>query len=478
MDVVWLKRDARIVDHEPLATAAKSELPVLLLYVYERCHMESDVYHESHHDFINEGLQDLAAAVRALTPDGTGGITYRMGCAVEALSELHAALPIHTLYSHHEVGNKITAERNSRVAAWAEANGVSWVQCRQDGVSDVRHAELDEGSWAKKWTAQMSSHAFEPPSRLCLVSPSTIAPRQQLCASACGVKHLGARPGAQRGGETIALATLAAFFDERGEGYCDELSSPLSGWDSCSRLSTYLAWGHVSLRHVFQALSSRQAALRAAKARGEPIGRWLKSLAALGSRLRWRSHFMQKLHDDPSMEDQNCVRTFDTLRTQFDQKRFDAWVHGNTGFPMVDACMRALLHSGWLNFRMRCMLVSFATYSLWLDWRPLTPVLARAFLDYEPGIHCACDAQSNLHPALTTLCPPRLALMLRLSHHRPLWSPVVRSFARRPAVPDAIGHDGHQCESHLQPEEAGGGSRWARLRLHPKMGARAAPRAN
>ena len=49
--------------------------------------------------------------------------------------------------------------------------------------------------------------------------------------------------------------------------------------------------------------------------------------------------------------------------------------------------MRSLLHTGWLNFRMRCMLVSFATYSLWLDWRPLTPVLARAFLDYEPGIH-------------------------------------------------------------------------------------------
>jgi hypothetical protein len=54
---------------------------------------------------------------------------------------------------------------------------------------------------------------------------------------------------------------------------------------------------------------------------------------------------------------------------------------------MVDACMRSLLHSGWLNFRMRAMLVSFACYDLWLDWRPLAPILARCFLDYEPGIH-------------------------------------------------------------------------------------------
>jgi deoxyribodipyrimidine photo-lyase len=49
--------------------------------------------------------------------------------------------------------------------------------------------------------------------------------------------------------------------------------------------------------------------------------------------------------------------------------------------------MRSLKHSGWLNFRMRAMLVSFACYDLWLDWRPLAPVLARRFLDYEPGIH-------------------------------------------------------------------------------------------
>ena len=54
---------------------------------------------------------------------------------------------------------------------------------------------------------------------------------------------------------------------------------------------------------------------------------------------------------------------------------------------MVDACMRSLRHSGWLNFRMRCLLVSFACYQLWLDWRRLTPAMARLFLDYEPGIH-------------------------------------------------------------------------------------------
>lgn len=58
-----------------------------------------------------------------------------------------------------------------------------------------------------------------------------------------------------------------------------------------------------------------------------------------------------------------------------------------TGFPMVDACMRCLLEHGWVNFRMRAMLVSFACYNLWLDWRGISGHLARVFLDFEPGIH-------------------------------------------------------------------------------------------
>jgi deoxyribodipyrimidine photo-lyase len=54
---------------------------------------------------------------------------------------------------------------------------------------------------------------------------------------------------------------------------------------------------------------------------------------------------------------------------------------------MVDACMRSLKATGWLNFRMRAMLVSFSSYHLWLHWREPGLFLARQFLDFEPGIH-------------------------------------------------------------------------------------------
>ncbi|MEX0339741.1 MAG: FAD-binding domain-containing protein, partial [Arenibacterium sp.] len=70
-----------------------------------------------------------------------------------------------------------------------------------------------------------------------------------------------------------------------------------------------------------------------------------------------------------------------------DQVRLQAWALGETGLPFVDACMRAVRATGWLNFRMRAMVMATASYHLWLDWRAPGLELARLFTDYEPGIH-------------------------------------------------------------------------------------------
>jgi deoxyribodipyrimidine photo-lyase len=78
---------------------------------------------------------------------------------------------------------------------------------------------------------------------------------------------------------------------------------------------------------------------------------------------------------------------FEGMRDVANTQHLQAWLQGQTGYPIVDACMRSLQEKGWLNFRMRAMVVSFAAYNLWIDWRVLSPVLAQLFTDYEPGIH-------------------------------------------------------------------------------------------
>jgi deoxyribodipyrimidine photo-lyase len=115
--------------------------------------------------------------------------------------------------------------------------------------------------------------------------------------------------------------------------------------------------------------------------------RWIPALKAFGERLRWRCHFTQKLERAPRIEHHDLFRPMATVREHFDPERFAAWSTGNTGWPLVDACMRSLAERGWLNFRMRALLVSTATHHLWLPWRPVALHLARHFVDYDPGIH-------------------------------------------------------------------------------------------
>jgi deoxyribodipyrimidine photo-lyase len=193
-------------------------------------------------------------------------------------------------------------------------------------------------------------------------------------------------PDRQAGGRRAALEVLEGFLIRRGERYHREMSSPLTAYDSCSRLSTHLAWGTLSMREAVQSTRLRReqvAALVPAERRT-----WAQALAAFEGRLHWHCHFIQKLESEPRIELENLQRSCDGLRDPApDQERLSAWCEGRTGFPFVDACMRALDASGWINFRMRAMLMSFSSYHLWLHWREPGLHLARRFTDYEPGIH-------------------------------------------------------------------------------------------
>lgn len=164
------------------------------------------------------------------------------------------------------------------------------------------------------------------------------------------------------------------------------MSSPLTAAEGCSRLSAHLAFGTISMRCVHQATEARIAAT--------PDRELAHALRGFASRLRWHCHFMQKLEDQPDIEWRNVARAVDGLRPGDgvhagapDPAHLQAWCEGRTGYPMVDACMRQLRATGWLNFRMRAMLVSFAAYHLGLHWREPGLFLARQFLDFEPGIH-------------------------------------------------------------------------------------------
>src|SRR3990167_4197757 len=95
-------------------------------------------------------------------------------------------------------------------------------------------------------------------------------------------------------------------------------------------------------------------------------------------------------------------RGYDGLRErEHNEAHLQALMAGRTGWPLVDACVAMLRETGWINFRMRAMLVSVAAYPLWLHWRPVGEWLAREFSTTNPastGASCRC---SRARPAST-----------------------------------------------------------------------------
>ncbi|MFZ9125388.1 MAG: FAD-binding domain-containing protein [Steroidobacteraceae bacterium] len=369
--LVWFKRDLRVVDHVPLMEAALAG-PVTCLYILEPALMAGPDMAGRHYGFLAESLRDLHRQLAGLG----GRLHVVTGETVEVLDRLHHEHPIHGLWSHEETGNAWTYARDRAVSRWCRERGVPWHQAQQFGV--VR-ALSDRDEWAGRWEAFMGS-----PQR---ISAARIEwadlgwPQQRLPdAEALGLPA-DPCPGRQRGGRALGLAVLEEFLEQRSGAYRGGISSPLSAPTACSRLSPYLALGCLGMREVVQATRTTLAGL-------EEGDRRRRGLAAFVSRLHWHCHFIQKLESEPEIEWRNMHRGYDGLREEdWSDERFTALREGRTGWPLVDAVVAMLRETGWINFRMRAMLVSVAAYPLWLHWPRVGHWLAGQFTDYEPGIH-------------------------------------------------------------------------------------------
>ncbi len=384
LQLVWFKRDLRLHDHVPLAAAARAG-PVLGIYLFEPDVQQAPDADAQHVTFAIDCVSELRARLRKRGSE----LLLRTGDAVQQLQQLTNTLPVSAIWAHEETGNALTYARDRRVRAWARERGLPFRELPAGGV--VRRLSSRDG-WGEHWESIMRARVASLPLRfapLPWVDPASgvSAPRAGETAGAAelGVMSHATRVHSLRGGERAAQATLATFLTTRGVDYRRAMSSPVTAFDTCSRISPHLAFGTLSARQAWQAAQRRAAELRAIP---DADPRWRGALTSFTARLAWRDHFIQKLESEPRIEYEPFASAYAAMRpNEPDPERLAAWIEGRTGYPIVDACMRALRAEGWLNFRMRAMLVSFASYHLWLPWQATSKALAPHFLDYEPGIH-------------------------------------------------------------------------------------------
>jgi deoxyribodipyrimidine photo-lyase len=426
IEVVWFKRDLRSSDHRPLAGAARTGRPVLPLYVIEPGWWAEPDMARRHWDFIAESLTELRVDLATCGAP----LVVRTGEILAVLGDLHTRYGIAGLWNHEETGGAWTFARDRRVAAWARETGIPWHKIPQHGV--IRPLR-DRDGWARHWERVMAEPVTPPPRTLTPVAD--LDPGNIPDAAILGLKGQTC-PQRQAGGSLAGSALLDSFLGARGQTYRRAMSSPLTAEDGCSRISPHLAWGTLSLRETVQATWGRMASLRGMP-RAE-TGLWPGALRSFLGRLHWHCHFIQKLESEPEIEHRDLHPAYAGLRG-FDRHRHDAWAEGRTGLPFVDACMRSLIATGWLNFRMRALLVSVSSYHLWNHWREPGLHLARLFTDFEPGIHWS---QVQMQSGTTGINTARIYNPVKQGHdHDPQGTFVRRWVPELAHVPTAFLHE-------------------------------------
>jgi deoxyribodipyrimidine photo-lyase len=368
LHVVWFKRDLRISDHAPLKQAIQKDARVLLIYLLEPSLQNDPHYSNRHWQFVADSLQELK---QELSLKNASLHIFKTE-ALPFFEALVSNFPISALYAYAETGLKISYDRDKQITALCKSAKVQWIEFQQNGV---RRGRKNRNDWQKQWYQFMESPSDEPDWRYHqdFKLPADFFAQNRIEPN-LGIKQF--LNSFQRGGTKLGQRYLQSFLEGRFVHYNMHISKPEDSRRSCSRLSPYIAWGNLSIRQVYQ---------RAKLSLGQ--GSAKRNLLSFLSRLRWHCHFIQKFEMEDRMEFENLNTSFDTLRNEWDEALFEAWANGKTGFPLVDACMICLMETGYLNFRMRAMLVSFLTHHLWQHWKAGAVHLASLFLDFEPGIH-------------------------------------------------------------------------------------------
>ncbi len=369
INIVWFKRDLRFTDHEPLFYAQKDSLPILLIYFFEPsiiAYPDSDVRHWR---FVYQSLMDMQLKLKDLNSQLF--IFHQEASFV--FNELQKTYQIKTVFSHQEIGNNLTYQRDKKIHLFCKDHKIKWEEYQLHGV--VRNLKSRK-NWQQEWEQKMKEFPKFVEEENWNILNLELSLFELLKGKEIPKEFTIQDKNFQQGGETLAWKYMETFAKVRHVNYSKNISKPLLSRKSCSRLSPYLAYGNISMRMVYQFTLQHYSDSENKRA-----------ISNFTSRLHWHCHFMQKFENECRMEFENINRGYDELIKPRNDLFIKAWELGKTGIPLVDACIRCLISTGYINFRMRAMIVSFFTFNLFQDWRELKHFLARQFLDYEPGIH-------------------------------------------------------------------------------------------
>ena len=381
--LVWFRRDLRDFDHAALAGALGAHREVHCAFLFDTEILEALASRaDARVTFIWESVRELDATLAARG----GGLHVLHGRAREEIPRLARELGVGAVHANRDYEPAAIA-RDEEVAARLRAAGIAFQTYKDQVVFERDEVLTQDGRPFSVFTpyraAWMKALDRCPPApHGPRVPGARLAPAS---APLPPLERLGfvRRPPAVAPGMSGGARALAAF-RARLRDYAAMRDFPAA--EATSGLSVHLRFGTVSIRELVGLARRRRRSGGAA---------WLSELA-------WREFFFAVLAARPDVVEHAFRPAYDALPWEDDDAGWQAWCHGRTGYPLVDAAMRELEARGTMHNRLRMLTASFLVKHLGIDWRRGERHFAARLLDYDLAANngnwqwCAstgCDAQ-------------------------------------------------------------------------------------
>ncbi len=353
ISIHWFRRDLRLKDNHGLFRALREHGDVLPLFIFDTEILEKlEDRHDRRVDFIHRALGGLK---KDLESHG-GSLIVEHGKPAEIWRRLIDRYHITAVTVNHD-HEPYANERDNAIAALLKTHGIPLRSFKDISIFERGEVLKDDGTpytvftpYSRKWRALFKPGMVEPfasGENLHRLWPASSMPMPTL-------RDLGFHAtDLQVPTKEISSDVLRNY----------HLTRDLPGIEGTSRMSVHLRFGTVSLRALMK--------------------QGLAMNDVFANELIWREFFMQIMWHFPHVVHRAFKPAYDSIPWRDDERGFQAWREGRTGYPLVDAGMRELERSGHMHNRVRMVVSSFLVKHLLIDWRWGEAHFAQKLLDFE-----------------------------------------------------------------------------------------------
>lgn len=345
----WFRRDLRLTDNAGLYHALRDHKNVLPVFIFDtKILNELDDKADKRVQFIHHTLSDLKNQLEEIG----SSLLVLYGKPVELFKTI---APKAIIYTNHDY-EPYARQRDAQVDAMLKKNGSVLKTYKDQVIFEKDEVTKDDGNpytvftpYSKKWKARLTPFLCKSyPTEKYFNSFKKLKPLPFPSLSEIGFTETGAKFPER----SIRHSIIENYHKTR-----DFPSQP-----GTSRLSVHLRFGTVSIRKLVQIALKKNSL-------------WLNELI-------WREFYHTIFWHFPHVE-KAFKPQYDSIKWRNNEKEFEAWCEGKTGYPIVDAGMRELNETGFMHNRVRMITASFLTKHLLIDWRWGEAYFAKKLLDFD-----------------------------------------------------------------------------------------------